>query len=235
MYEGGANHTLWSRFHIYGIKDGTRQWKVQVITYYGVVMGAPVSAIYSIRWAEVTQSGSMPTQTVTDLDGTAGFPMITDTSPNECIDLGTGMRVMLAPADQKTSMAWHLCFRRDKISVNGELGGPRGVTAADFDFDKSPTEVIDQVKLRTAATEQPRFDAITLADFSGKTFRGDRVISAYTELWIDRTKTPIAPRDAAFLSYAADGKRAFVVGFPKFEGAGADGPGTVVMRVKGVK
>jgi hypothetical protein len=234
-YDGGGNHTLYSRWHIYGIKDGGKQWKLQILSYYGVVMGAPVSAIYGIRWAEVTQAGSMPTQTLMDLDGTAGFPNVTTTSPNECIDLGTGARTMLSPADQQVSMVWHLCFRRDKISVNGELGGPRGVTAADFDFASTPTEMVDQVKTKTAASEQARFDAIALADYAGKTFRGDRVISAYTDLWIDRTKTPIAPRDAAFLSYAADGKRAFVVGFPRFEGATADGPGTVVLRVKGVK
>ena len=234
-YEGGSSHTLWSRYHIYGVKDGAKQWKVQVLSYYGVVMGAPVSAIYSIRWAEVTQAGSMPTQKLTNLDATAGFPMISDASPNECIDLETGARIMLALAAQRVSTMWHLCFRRDKIFVNGELGGPRGVTAADFDFDKTPTETVEQVKLKTEQSEQPRFDAITLADFAGKTFRGDRVISAYTDLWIDRTKTPVPPRDAAFLSYAADGKRAFVVGFPKFEGATQDGPGTVVMRVKGVK
>lgn len=231
----GTTHSLYSRFHVYGVRDGARQWKVQLLGYYGDVMGAPVAAIYSVRWAEVTSSGSMPTQTLTNLDGTAGFPNVTDQTPNECLDLGTGARVMLAPADQKTSMAWHLCFRRDKISVNGELGGPRGVVAIDFDFDKTPTETIDAVKTRTAQSEQARFDALSFADFSGKTLRGDRVISAYSELWIDRTKTPIAPRDGAFLQYAADGKRKYVVGFPRFEGATADGPGTVVMRVKAVK
>lgn len=234
-YDGGGNHTLYSRWHIYGIKDGAKQWKLQIISYYGVVMNAPVTAIYSIRWAEVTGAGSMPTQTLTDLDGTAGFPNVNDSAPNECLDLGTGMRVMLTPAEQKVSTMWHLCFRRDKISVNGELGGPRMVTASDFDYASTPTEMVEQVKTKTAQSEQGRFDAIALADFSGKVFRGDRVISAYTDLWIDRTKTPIAPRDAAFLTYAADGKRAFVVGFRNFEGATQDGPGTVVMRLKGVK
>lgn len=234
-YEGAPNHTLWSRYHVYGIKDGTRMFKVQVLSYYGVSMGAPVSALYTIRWAEVTASGVMPTQIATDIDASAGGPTGTDASPSECIDLGTGTRTMLDVSAAKASMAWHLCFRRDKISVNGELGGPRNVGALDFDFDKTPGETVEVVKTRTAGSELARFDAVQASDFDGKVFRGDRIISAYTELWIDRTKTPIAPRDAAFLQYASDGKRAFVVGFPRFEGATTQGPAAVVMRVKGVQ
>jgi hypothetical protein len=145
------------------------------------------------------------------------------------------MKVKLNVAESKMSMAWHLCFRRDKINVNGELGGPRNTGALDFDAEKTPTETVEMVKAETQASRDMRFDAVNAATFQGKMFRGDRVISAFTDLWIDRTKMPIAPRNAAFLSYAADGKRPFIVGFPKFEDANAQGPGTVVMRVKGVK
>jgi len=182
-----------------------------------------------------TSAGAMPTQNAMNVDGTSGGPTGTDASPSECIDLGTGTRVMLNIADAKMSIAWHLCFRRDKISVNGELGGPRNILALDFDFDKTPTETIATVKTETADNQLPHFNAIAASAFSGKTFRGDRVISAYTELWIDRAQNPIAPRSAAFLQYAADGKRAYVVGFTKFSSANAQGPGTVTMSVKGVK
>jgi len=234
-YEGAPNHTLWSRNHTYGIVDGTRMFKLQVVGYYGMQMGAPVTAIYSIRYAEVTSTGVMPTQTLTDIDGTAGGPTGTDATQSECVDLGTGMKVKLNVAESKASMAWHICFRRDKISVNGELGGPRNIGALDFDAEKTPTETVEMVKAEPQMSRDMRFDAVNASTFQGKMFRGDRVISAYTDLWIDRTKNPITPRSAAFLSYAADGKRPFVIGFPKFEGASAQGPGTVVMRVKGVK
>ncbi|MCK6589035.1 MAG: HmuY family protein [Polyangiaceae bacterium] len=46
-------HVLYSRFHVFGVKDGDRLWKVQVLSYYGEVEGAPVSALYRIRYAEL--------------------------------------------------------------------------------------------------------------------------------------------------------------------------------------
>ena len=42
-YEGAPAHALWSRFHVFGVKDGDKLYKVQVIGYYGERQGAPVS------------------------------------------------------------------------------------------------------------------------------------------------------------------------------------------------
>src|SRR5262245_13908245 len=63
----GSEHVIYSRFHIYGIKDKDKLYKVQILAWYAEVMGAPVSAIYSVRWAGVTQTGLGPTQQLDDI------------------------------------------------------------------------------------------------------------------------------------------------------------------------
>lgn len=230
FYEGPPNHALYSRFHVFGVKDGDKLYRVQVLGYYGNRDGAPVSALYKIRWAEVGQ----PAKEAVDLDGTAGGTTDPD-APSECIDLGSGQRMMLTPAEARASSAWHLCFRRQDIAVNGESGGPRGVGAVDFDADKTATEKLDEVIARTSESELSRFDAVTAADFANQTFRGDRIVSAFSDLWTERGANPAAPGKFAWLVVGADGKKRYLLGFSRFEGATATSPGTIVMRVKAAK
>jgi hypothetical protein len=235
-YYGGAaaDHALYTRFHIYGVQDGTHFYKVQVLNYYGVREGAPVAALYRVRWAEVTSAGSGPTKDVADLDGTVGGTTNAPDQKGECLDLGTGARVMLLPTESRTSSAWHLCFRRENISVNGEVGGPRGVGAVDLDAAKSATEMLVDVVNKTPESEQPRFDAIAMAALSGQPYRGDRIVSAFGTLWLDHTGSVAAPAKMAWLVVGADSKANYLVGFSSFMSATATNPGTISMRVKPV-
>lgn len=235
FYGGAPDHALYTRYHLYGIQDGAKQYKVQVLAYYGVRDGAPVSALYRARWAEVTATGSGPTKDVADLDGTAGGPQGKPDAKSECLDLGTGARSLLTPADARTSSAWHVCFRRQDISVNGGIGGPRGVTAVDLDADKTATDTLSDVVAKTAESEQVRFDAVSASSLAGQAFRGDRVVSAFGTLWLERGVSPAAPSKSAWLVYGADGTSKYLVGFARFEGATLKAPGTIVMRVKSVK
>lgn len=232
FYEGAPNHGLYSRFHVFGVKDGDKLYRVQILSYYGKRDGAAVSALYTIRAAEVGQ----PAKEVVDLDGTAGGTTAGDpAAPSECLDLGTGARMMLTAAEARTSSAWHLCFRRQDISVNGEKGGPRGTGAIDFDADKIATEKLEDIVQLTPESKLARFDAITAASFEGQALRGDRVVSAFSGLWTERGAGPAAPRKVAWLVVGANGKDRYLLGFSRFEGATATSPGTVVMRVKAVK
>jgi hypothetical protein len=226
-FYSASEHVLYSRFHTYGVKDGAKLYRVQILTYYGQTNGNGVPAIYKIRYAEVGQ----PAKELDSIDatGTEGD------AQNDCVDLGTGTKVRHTPAEALTTSDWHLCFRRDNISVNGEKGGPRGVTAVDFDAAKTATETLDGVTALTPESEAPKFDAITSASFDGQTLRGDRVVSAFTTLWLDKSATPWAPAKAAWLVVGADGQKRYLVGFSRFEGATATTPGTVVMRVKAVQ
>jgi hypothetical protein len=236
-YYGGAaaDHALYTRYHVYGIKDGDKTYKVQVLNYYGVRDGAPTSALYRVRWAEVTAAGSGPVKELADLDGTAGGPQGKPDAKSECLDLGTSARTMLTTAEARASSAWHLCFRRQDISVNGEVGGPRGVGAVDLDAASSATEKLSDVVQKTAASEQARFDAVNAASLTGQPFRGDRVVSAFGTLWLERGASPPAPSKTGWLVVGADGTAKYLVGFARFDGASATSPGTVVMRVKSVR
>jgi len=234
FYGGAPDHALYTRYHVYGIKDGDKTYKVQVLNYYGVRAGAPTAALYRIRAAEVTAAGSGPTKELADLDGTAGGPQGAADAPIECVDLGSGARMMLAPSAARTSTAWHLCFRRQDISVNGEVGGPRGVGAVDLDADKMATDKLSDIVAKDEASERPRFDAVSAQSMAGQVFRGDRVVSAFGTLWLERGASPPAPARTAWLVVGADGAN-YLVGFARFEGATAKSPGTIVMRVKPVK
>ncbi|MBX3219055.1 MAG: HmuY family protein [Labilithrix sp.] len=233
-YEG-ASHALWSRYHVHGVRDGSRLWKVQVLTYYGQRDGATVPALYKLRYAELTAGGDPSTRELSDLDGTAGGLGASASAPSECLDLGSGARTMLTPDAARASSEWHLCFRRDSISVNGEIGGPRGVTATDLDADKTASEAIDAVKTKTADGEKATFDAATAASFDGKTFRGDRVVSAFSDKWIEPAKAPLAPVNVTWLVQDAAGTQKFFLGFTSFQSPTSKSPGTVVVRIKPVK
>ncbi len=232
FYAGAPSHALYSRYHVFGVKDGDKLYRVQVLSYYGKRDGAAVSALYRIRYGEVGQ----PAKEAVDLDGTAGGTTAGD--PNaaaECIDLGTGTRTMLTPAQARTSSEWHLCFRRQDISVNGEEGGPRNVGAIDFDAEQTAAEKFEDIAAKSPESELARFDAVNAESFAGKTLRGDRVVSAFSGLWTKNGANPAAPGNFAWLVVGADGKKRYLVGFAGFEGATATSPGTVVMRVKAAK
>jgi len=236
FYGGAAaNHALFSRYHTYGIQDGQKQYKVQVLNYYGVRDGAPVSALYRVRWSEVTAAGPGPTKDIADLDGTAGGSQGGPDAKSECLDLGTSTRTMLTPAEARLSNAWHLCFRRQDISVNGEIGGPRGVGAIDLDAAKTPTEKLADILNKTNESEQPAFDGVNAAALAGKAYRGDRIVSAFGALWLEREATPPVPSKTGWLVVGADGKSKYLVGFSSFEGATDTSPGTIVMGVKSVQ
>jgi hypothetical protein len=231
-------HALYSRYHVFGVKDGDRLWKVQILSYYGEVEGAPVSAMYRLRYAEVKKdAAASETMDVVNIDGTAGGATGSEDTPSECLDLATGDRVKLAPKDAVQSAAWHLCFRRETISVNGELGGPRGVGAVDLEAALTPSETVEGLADKTAESELARFDAVTYEALNagGLAWRGDRVVSIFADQWALPDASPPAPVPATWVVvHAADGEARSLVTFSRFEAATGASPGEVVMRVRPV-
>ncbi|MCA9626992.1 MAG: HmuY family protein [Myxococcales bacterium] len=194
----GATHALYSRFHTYGIRSGDDFFKLQVLAYYGEVQGAPVSAVYSVRYAKVEAQHNHPTQAVEGIDATAGWPKVSDSQPSSCLRLSDGAILALTPSEAQQRTDWDVCFRRDNISINGDAGGPGGVTGVDLDADDDAD--VDQVKLRNAESTLASFDSLdwaTLSDPSLK-YRGDRVVSAFTDAWLDTSEPPLLA-DASWL------------------------------------
>jgi len=231
-YDGSA-HALWSRYHIYGVKSDNHLWKVQILSYYGEVQGAPVGALYRIRYAELSAS-TAPPKTLEGIDATAGGAAAPADVPSACVDLETGKQLMLTPNEAQQSSAWHLCFRRETISVNGGLSGPRGVTAANLDAAAIASETLEEVQARTADMEEPRFLSMSLAELEkpALAYHGDRILSAFSDQWIEPGSNPPTPRDAIWITQSGDGQPRFLTIFEHFEAQGKGSPGRVTMRVR---
>jgi hypothetical protein len=234
----GEEHVAFSRYHVHAIEHEGRYWKLQIVSFYGEVDGAPVTALYQLRYAEVLPDGPGPTVDIQDLDATAGGIDAPETEPSACLDLAGNRQLMLTPEEARASTDWNVCFRRSLVSVNGELGGPGTTRAADLQADASDSEELAEVKARTAASEQARFDAADHAALSDPAvpYRGDHIATAFTGRWIEPGATPPAPaKDAAWLVQGADGVSRFVIVIERFEGATEASPGRVRMRVKQVE
>ena len=227
-----TSHQLYSRFHVIGVQRDGHYFKVQVLAYYGVVSGAPVAALYRVRYAEVMPSGIGETQTIDALDGTAGGTTPTDAEPSGCLALLDGSTSMLTPAASASDTSWDLCFRRSIISVNGEAGGPGSTKAVDLEDGATANETDPEVEARTEGSELPLFDGIDYAKLTDPAFsyRGDHVVTAFTTKWLDPSATPPAPTHAAWLVVGSEGNDRFVAVFDGFDGATADAPGTVHVR-----
>ncbi len=228
-----STHALYSRFHVYGVRTADKLYKLQVLGYYGEVQGAPVSALYQARYAAVTPDGVGETQTIENIDATAGWPKVSDDAPSGCLNLDSGERIALAPDEARSNGDWQLCFRRDGISVNGDLGGPGGVSAADLDADATEDETEDEVQARTSASEQARFDEVDFSRLSEPelAYHGDRIVSMFSDAWVDRSVEPPTPVDAAWLVVRAGGGR-FLLVFEAIEGSTLRSMGRVRLRVK---
>jgi hypothetical protein len=230
-------HTLYSRYHVYGVQSGGRLYKLQILGYYAEQQGSQVSALYQLRYAEVTADGSGKTLEISDLDATLAGGSADSDAPGACLSLATGKTTLLSPQDAADSMDWDLCFRRDTISVNGGVGGPGAVAGADLDAAESAGEMLADVEARTADTQQAAFDAVDGAALTSPDleYRGDFVVSAFTDEWVDFSMSPPVPTpSAAFLVVAADGQSRFLVAFDAFDDANAETPGTVHLRVEPV-
>jgi hypothetical protein len=106
-----------------------------------------------------------------------------------------------------------------------------------MDAAKTEGETLDAVKARTPDSELPRFVA---ADYAALTapdlvYRGDRIVTAFTDLWLEPGSSPPAPRDASWLVIGPDGASNYVLVFNKFEGATEKTPGEVTLHIKAVK
>lgn len=232
LYEGAPAHVLWSRFHVYAVRDGERLWKVQILGYYGQIDGAPVTAVYRLRYAEFTGAGSGPVQELAALDASAGGASAPSSAPSSCLDLGSGAILSMTPDEALARSDWHLCFRRQNIAVNGGQSGPRGVEAADLQASETEGEALAQVKSRSGSSEEARFLGISREDSLRASFVLDGVQSVFGASWVDRAASPPAPEPSSWVVVGADGKQRFRVRFDRFEGASDLGPGTLFLSVR---
>jgi len=233
----GATHQLFSRYHVYGIQDGERYYKLQILTYYGEQLGAPVSALYRVRYAEVTASGVGVVHDVKDIDATAGGSQDNDKLPSACLDLDSEQATPLTPADAAQSNDWQLCFRRESIAVNGGLSGPRGMQAVDLQAADTASETAMDVQARTAASEQKLFDGVDYAALTDPalSYAADGIVTAFGQRWLEPGSDPLALSDSVWLVIGANGASKYLMQFSSLSGDPATGPATLSLQAKSVK
>jgi len=234
---GGATHQLFSRYHVYGLLDGPRRFKLQILSYYGGSPAAPVPALYRVRYAEVTDAGIGPTHEVAEIDATAGGSKDDDQQPSGCLDLDSEEISALTPAEAAGSDAWQLCFRRDSISVNGGLSGPRGMQAVDLDGAATATETQDEIQKRTAASEKKRFEDVDRAalDDPALAYRADGVVTAFGQRWLEPGSEPLAVSASVWLVIGADGASKYLLRFSDLTGDPAVEPAMLRLEAKSVR
>jgi hypothetical protein len=231
-----STHSLYSRYHVYGVSRREQLYKLQVLSYYGEVLGAPVSASFSLRYAAVNEQGGHDLVEIEMLNANAGGPDGDDSEPSSCLVLESGDLLELTPTQARESTEWDLCFRRDTIAVNGELGGPGHVAAVDLDEARIQDETLQGVIARSASSELERFVEIGHDELTDESlsYRGDRIVSGFSDLWYEGKGNQAAPTEATWLVRGASGEQLFLIRFVDIEGS-ADGVARVAMRVRAVQ
>lgn len=231
----GATHSLWSRHHVYGVQRGDALWKLQILGYYGEVDGAPVSGIYSVRYARL-EADSIGELVTLSIDGTAGGAGSNPDAPSGCLDLEQRRVRQLSLEELAEDRDWDLCFRRDSITTNGGAGGPGDVRAVNLDASLLADETLTVVKQRTAESEQARFDAV---DHDAATdpeleYRLDGPVSVFSDNWYERDGDEAEPVRASWFVRDAEGERNYLIVFRSIEPRG-DGAGTLEIQIRSIE
>jgi hypothetical protein len=216
----GSTHQLFSRYHVYGLRDGDHLYKLQVLGYYGEQLGAPVAALYRVRYAEVTDAGVGEVHEVTDIDATAGGSQDDASQPSGCLELDTEKVSALTPAEAAQSDAWQLCFRRESIAVNGGLSGPRGMEAVDLQAAATADETEADIQKRTATSEKDLFESQDFAALTDPSlvYRTDGVVTAFAQRWLEPGTEPLVLSNSVWLVIGADGDSKYLLRFSNLAG-----------------
>lgn len=233
----GSTHQLFSRYHVYALRDGERRYKLQVLGYYGERRGAPVAAVYHVRYAQVTPEGHGDIHDVSMIDASAGGSNDDERAPSACLELDTEAISQLTPSEARSSQDWQLCFRREAIAVNGGRSGPRGVAAVDLQANETAQETEADIQTRTAESEQELFADLDYTALNDETlvYREDGVVTAFAERWLVPGSSPAELSDSVWLVIGADGASKYLLRFSELSGDPGREPATLRIEAKPVR
>jgi len=159
-----GGHNVYSRFHRYWLHDAGRWWKLQLLSYYQLVDGAPQAAHMGFRWQEVSEAGNSEVRELV-VDATAGGISAAPDDPLnqfKYVDLESGVVTEHGDDSAAGAVDWHIGFRRFYIRLNGGTSGTRGIASFDVDADIEETDeaLLDMSADNTLAD----FEALSWAD-----------------------------------------------------------------------
>lgn len=235
---GGDTHLLYSRYHVYGLRDGEQLYKLQILSYYADQLGAPISAHYHIRYAQLSADGeSGETREIDEIDARAGGSKDDRSEPSACLELDSQRISMLTPEQAAESEAWHVCFRRETIAVNGGLSGPRGVAAVDLQASETSDETEAEIQARSAESELALFEGVDGDALSADSlrWREDGVATVFAERWLEPGTQPPALSDTVWFVIAADGSGKYLLKFEALSGDPSIEQARLSLRAKSVR
>jgi hypothetical protein len=231
LYSEGV---LYSRAHVYALRAGQQLWKLQLLSYYAELDGASTSAVYRLRYAEVTPQGVAPTVDIPALNATTGSQVLSAASKAGCLNFQTGAELQLDDAERLSRNDWHLCLRRNDAFVNSGYSGPASVAAADLNLELR--ESANSLQALTDASLLERFDAVDYAALAApgvQYVQDDSIVSLLGDNWVTEASALAQPiADVAWLVRGADGQRHYGLLFTALDGASATAPGSVRLQVK---
>jgi len=183
-YAIDGTHTLFSNYHSYVVRRGSRDFAVQWLDYYRVLDGAAAAGYPQFRWAEIPSDGSPPGIIGEELDATAGGLGAAYDDPSNkwaYFSFDEGL-LELTDTEAETDPDWDLGFKRFYVKSNSGPSGPGGVITTDFDRDRGETaeEVLDF----TPQGELARFeDRIGLWDPSAPSSFQEDAIKPVVDRW----------------------------------------------------
>ncbi len=143
--------TISTKGLVYLVKTDETVYKVRVDSYYGDVQGAPVSGIYTISLADLSNLDDI--KVIEGIDGSAGGS--SGEGDAGYFSFKNGMLEM-TDNEAKNSTDWDMSFKRYNINLNSGVSGIGNITG-----------------YKLGATD---FDAVTEADIpSDENFEDDRI------------------------------------------------------------
>lgn len=121
----GGGHILTSLGYTYLIRKGDTHYKLEILSYYGESGGAPVSALFHIRYAEIDKEGVGSIQDVENINGTAGGMTAKGDAGYFSFDNG---KLELTDEEAEDSTSWDIRFKRHHIALNSGGSGPGDTT-----------------------------------------------------------------------------------------------------------
>jgi hypothetical protein len=172
-----------------------------------------------------------------EIDATSGGDSTDDQQVSACLDLDRQSVTPLTPDEAASSEAWHVCFRREGVAVNGGLSGPRGVEAVDLQGDLTAIETEDEIQARTEDSELPLFEDADYATLTADTlsWATDGVTTAFARRWLEPGTDPVELSDTVWLVLAADGASKYLMKFESLTGDLGNDTATLSLRAKAVR
>lgn len=115
--------SLSSKGFVYLVKKNDKVYKTTVISYYGEIQGSPISAIYTIKIADMNDPENIIT--IDGIDATAGGTQ--GTGDGAYYSFTDGL-LKITDEEAKNSVDWDMKFKRYNINLNSGVSGTGNIT-----------------------------------------------------------------------------------------------------------